>query len=336
MKPYNELTLRGKARRLRVLAWNTLKHYELDVRKLRLISNDQNGIFRIDTSDGQKYILRVAMPDAGHSLAEIQSEKMWLNHLKNLTGINAPQPIKAKNGKWIVTETAPGVPQPRHCSIFTWVPGVDLGERRTPENWRAFGELSALMHEAARDFTPTADFSIPVYDTIFMFAEDNVLFNPENRHAYKDGEADLIRQALERIEREISDIHQTQSDKIRVTHGDLHHWNVRTARGKVSPIDFEDIMWAHPIQDIGVSLYYNRLDDNYDALLTAFKAGYESVTSWIENYPGQLEVHILARRLHLLNFIFAATEFDISQFPKFLPAVMQRIAWVQEHVWDKI
>ncbi|MEO0597394.1 MAG: hypothetical protein AAF126_14900, partial [Chloroflexota bacterium] len=92
----------------------------------------------------------------------------------------------------------------------------------------------------------------------------------------------------------------------------------------------------HPIQDIGVSLYYNRLDDNYDALLTAFKAGYESVTPWIESYPRQLEVHILARRLHLLNFIFAATEFDISQFPKFLPAVMQRIAWVQEHVWDKI
>jgi len=50
MKPYSTLTVRGQARRLRALALNALTHYALDVTCLRLVSNDLNGIFRIDSS----------------------------------------------------------------------------------------------------------------------------------------------------------------------------------------------------------------------------------------------------------------------------------------------
>ena len=50
MKPYRNLTERGQARRLRPLAWNALQQYDLDVARLRLVTNDMNGIFRLDTS----------------------------------------------------------------------------------------------------------------------------------------------------------------------------------------------------------------------------------------------------------------------------------------------
>ena len=63
MKPYRTLTERGQARRLQPLAWNALQQYDLDVARLRLVTNDLNGIFRLDTSRGEKYILRVTLPE---------------------------------------------------------------------------------------------------------------------------------------------------------------------------------------------------------------------------------------------------------------------------------
>ena len=74
MKPYSSLTVRGQAHRLRQLALNALTHYELDVARLRLIINDMNGIFRIDTRDGYKYILRVTRPEGGHNLDHVAAE----------------------------------------------------------------------------------------------------------------------------------------------------------------------------------------------------------------------------------------------------------------------
>jgi hypothetical protein len=51
MKPYSALSEQSQARRLRPLALNALKSYDLDVAHLRLVSNDFNGIFRVDTTE---------------------------------------------------------------------------------------------------------------------------------------------------------------------------------------------------------------------------------------------------------------------------------------------
>ena len=50
---------------------------------------------------------------------------------------------------------------------------------------------------------------------------------------------------------------------MRILHNDLHQWNVRIYRGRLSPIDFEDLMWGWPVQDIATTLYYH-LDNGYD------------------------------------------------------------------------
>ena len=52
MTEYHDLTVRGRARRLCRLVDAALAHYDLDVVRVRLITNDTNGIFRVDTSHG--------------------------------------------------------------------------------------------------------------------------------------------------------------------------------------------------------------------------------------------------------------------------------------------
>ena len=74
MKDFYELTNRGRALRLRKMALQALERYDLELRRVRLLTNDMNGIFRVDTADGQKCIVRVTMPEGGHALEEIRSE----------------------------------------------------------------------------------------------------------------------------------------------------------------------------------------------------------------------------------------------------------------------
>jgi Ser/Thr protein kinase RdoA (MazF antagonist) len=112
MKPYSALTELGQARRLRPLALNALKPYNLEVRCLRLLTNDINGIFRVDTTDSQKFILRVTLPEGGHNLDHVAAEMDWLAALARDTTLSVPRPLPARDGRLVVEAAAPGVPQP--------------------------------------------------------------------------------------------------------------------------------------------------------------------------------------------------------------------------------
>ena len=78
MKSFRNLTELGQARRLRPLAWNALQQYDLEVARLHLVTNDLNCIFRIDTTQGEKYILRVTLPEGGHTRDHVAAEMDWL------------------------------------------------------------------------------------------------------------------------------------------------------------------------------------------------------------------------------------------------------------------
>lgn len=332
MKDYYQLTQMGKARRLRQLAIQALSAYDLDVLRVRLITNEQNGIFRVDTRDKQKYILRVVIPDAGHTVDEINSEMMFLNVLKD-SDITALMPLITKSGDWVSTAQVEGVPQARHCNVFTWVNGVDLADKRSPEIWFSFGALSAQLHQFSQSFTPPTSFTLPTFDTPFPYKEDSVLFADAHREHFSDEAYDLLHLAFDKIQTDIDSLFKDTSG-LRVIHGDLHQWNVRITRGQLSPIDFEDLLWGYPIQDIAITLYYNRYDDQYEVLLDQFRRGYETISPFPEVYDGQLETHMLSRRIGLLNYVFNAEEEDIRDFPNFIPLTAERIHYVKNRFWN--
>ncbi len=330
MKDYAELTERGKGRRLRNLVYKALQNYEIEVRKIRLVTNEFNGIFRLDTVEGQKYVMRIAAPGNGHPYEHIQSEMEFLNFLRHSESINSPTPVKTKSGEWVTTVSDDFVPESRHCVIFSWLSGVDLEKRISPQNWRRFGKLSAQLHQLSASFEPPSDFSIYSFDKIYPFEGDLVLLSPENRSLYTAEEYELLKMAVTGIHVEIDEWHRDKS-AICVTHGDLHQWNVQIARGKLSIIDFEDIMWAHPIQDIGTTFYHTRMLQNFEPLLTAFKEGYETICPFPGTYEGQIEVHVLARQLCILNDVILYR--GIQNFPHLIPRTIDRIRYMKEHIW---
>ena len=303
MRDFNQLTNRGRALRLRKMALTALERYDLDVARVRLITNDMNGIFRVDTAGGEKHILRIGVPgDGGHSLETIRSEMMWLAALRRETGLSVPRPLATRDGALVSTVEVSGVPEPRHCVVFSWVKGMDLADRPTRENWIKLGEFASRLHDHGTAFQPPEGFSINRYDKVFPFQEPVVIFDDAYRHILPPTRREVFQQVVDRVQA-VLDRLNANSGGMGVIHGDLHHWNAKVYRGQISALDFEDLMWGYPVQDIAVTLYYMQWHDDYLALRDAFKQGYTSRRTWPEQQPGEIDTFIAGRVLVLANYI---------------------------------
>ena len=79
MKPYEKLTWRGRLRRLRLLALDALQAYDLDVDQVALLATDTNVLYRVTTTAGERFALRLANPrwrDREAAAAEV-AEYPW-------------------------------------------------------------------------------------------------------------------------------------------------------------------------------------------------------------------------------------------------------------------
>lgn len=300
MKNYYDLTNRGRARRLRQLAIAALADYDLDVKSVRLITNAFNGIFRVDAEDGHKYVLRVCRPDeTENGLLQLRSEMIWLAALRRDTDLQVPEPLVTRRGEYVSTTQVDCVPEARHCVIFSWLPGRDLDEQLNIEALEQFGALVARLHRHAAEWTPPAAFSIRRYDTPFPF-ELPILFDDAHRAMLPLARRELFASTVERVQAAINHL-QASGAPMRVLHGDLHRWNAKFYRGRVSPFDFQEILWGWPVQDIAITLYYFHGEAEYPAWRAAFQRGYERLAAWPEAYPGEIDLFIAARGLMLAN-----------------------------------
>jgi Ser/Thr protein kinase RdoA (MazF antagonist) len=327
MKDFYQLTYRGRALRLRRMAMVALQHYDLDVKRVRLLSNDLNGIFRVDLKSGKKLVLRVCLPepDSGHSLPEIRSEMMWLDALSRDTDLGVPTPLANHDGALVTTVEAEGVPQARHCVVFGWIPGPDLADRLTLENVEKLGALSAQLHAHAATFSPPPEFSIKTADSVFPFGDEAVLFDEAYRDLMPPQRRELFRRAAKRAEAALGALYADRRG-LRVLHYDLHHWNVKVFRGRLYALDFEDLMWGFPVQGIAITFYYWQDYPQFGELREAFRRGYTQHAGWPEHVPGEIDTFIAARGLDLANFVLGDPSPEWRQnAPAFLERTESRL-----------
>jgi Ser/Thr protein kinase RdoA (MazF antagonist) len=326
MKPFHELSNRGQALRLRRMVLAALEDYDLEVDRVRLITNDMNGIFRVDTKRGRRYVLRVSIPgDAGHTLSQIRSEMAWLAALARDTDLGVPYPQPARDGSLVTTAQVPGVPEPRHCAVFGWLPGPNLADRLSVENVAKLGELAARLHAHAETFVPPDGFSIPTTDSVFPFREPVVLSNPEHEDLFSAARREVYEEGIRRIQGAIDALYGT-GERPRVLHYDLHQWNVKVYHGKLYPFDFEDLIWGFPAQDIAITFYYFQDHDDYPALCEAFRSGYTRHQEWPERYPGEIDTYVAGRGVELVNFVLQDPDVRYRQMaPRFVERMEGRL-----------
>jgi Ser/Thr protein kinase RdoA (MazF antagonist) len=129
-----------------------------------------------------------------------------------------------------------------------------------------------------------------------------VLFDAEYLDYFPPQRRNLFQTAIGRVTDALASLYQDRRG-LRVLHYDLHQWNVKVYRGKLSPFDCEDLIWGYPVQDIAITFYYLQGYEQAQDFREAFRRGYTQYCDWPEHTPGQIDTFIAGRGLELANFV---------------------------------
>lgn len=321
MRPFDELTDEGRLRRLREVATEALERYELVAGSVRRVAIDTNTIYRVDTTDRRRFALRVGAPPTD-SVVDTSVEIAWLLALTEDDTITTPRVHPNRQGDYVTIVDHPGVPEPRRCVLFDWLPGTPIGSGADLDDYRRLGQLSARLHDHGEHWTPPPDSSPLLWDRVFYYPEPIVLYDEAHKDLMTPGRTGIVRTVESKAAAELDRIAATAPRSI--CHGDLHPWNVMRYRGRLAVFDFEDAMVAAPVQDIAITLFYNRTRPDYGELRDAFQRGYTSLRPWPVEWDGQLELLMAARTVMFINYVIR-----LGLDPgSYIPMAVERIARV--------
>jgi Ser/Thr protein kinase RdoA (MazF antagonist) len=165
---------------------------------------------------------------------------------------------------------------------------------------------------------PYADESFPNTEPVVLFDDSpDAPLTLEQRTVYHE--------AYQRVVEEVERLIRSRLP-LYVIHNDLHMWNVKVAGDRLYALDFEDMMWGYPIQDIATTMYYFRWREDFTSMLAAFRSGYESVQAWPESHSGQLDTFIMGRVLLLANYVAVSEDSEDRAFaPEYIERVTHRL-----------
>jgi Ser/Thr protein kinase RdoA (MazF antagonist) len=276
-----------------------LGQYDVEPTGLSLVGGFTNVIFRVDTTCGP-YALRVDFHQ-DHSDTDVDIELAWLDAIARDTALDVCRFVRSSNGRPYVYASADGVPGSRRCVLFEWVRGRPLGDDPTESGYQRLGRVSAGLHIHGEDFAPPHE---PLtWDRVFYWPEEIdpvVIYKQEMAHHFTGGRMQVLDSTIEVV---LEAFAKLDSSEAQMIHGDLHPDNVHTYRSRLIAFDFEDVTCGHRVQDVAITLFYERNHPGYADLRNAFEEGYRSVATWPVGYDGQLEQFMAARTVMFINYV---------------------------------
>lgn len=308
---YEDRSVRGQVALLRPTAWEALRQYPIEVSSLRLLNHGFNTTFRVDTTDGRRFALRLHV-NSRRTDAFIGAEMAWLAALSAETDLWVPTPQRTRDGALLAHVDCSPLGRRVPAALFSWLPGSDLGDEATPDQMRAVGRAAATLHAHGELWRPPPGTELPAIDKVLMDIEyildadhpllsttDHVLLDDVFAHLqghYDTMFAGVARQPL---------------------HADLHIWNLRWCRGRLSVLDFDDSGIGVPVQDLAICAYYLRDDAAQEAALLE---GYQQLRPLPPFTTEQYEALVAGRNLVLLNDVISTTNAEfLEMLPRYVP-----------------
>jgi Ser/Thr protein kinase RdoA (MazF antagonist) len=336
MQAFETLSLRGQLGRLRRLAVEALATYEIRSARLVPMGHMENTIFRVETPDGERYVLRIHRTTGSpfhppRSADEVRSEMAWITAVRHETGLAVPEPVPTAEGAPLTIIEVEGMPAPRACVLFRWQPGRFLDAGLTPSHLERVGEFTARLHAHALRFTPPVNFSRwrigDVSGDVAVYVAREV---GEQCGQEAASLVEVVMDLVRRAERELG----TASDVFGLIHSDLHQENYLFHRGGVRAIDFDDCGWGHFVYDLAVTLSELQHLPDSAALRAGLLRGYRAVRPLPAEYERYVDVFSALRVLKLtLWFLeqrghpaFAGWEADVREGLEDLGKLADRLA----------
>ena len=284
------------------MASGSLSEYDIEVANLSLLTVETNTYFKVVAKDGRKYALRI-YSDEETTFRENRAELFWLEALMRDTDIRITCPVARTDGEYLSIVNRTGLPAGRRCVLFEWVPGTVLEKRLSPDKYRELGRIMAVLHNHAEQLKVPAHIRPKRWDKVFYYPDEPVIiFDSRHEKLFDKTRRRILEKAIVQCTKHLDLLYGGDLAPILV-HGDLHYANVHVYRGRLYIIDFEDIMFGQPVQDIAVTLYYGRDRVDYSELRAAFEEGYVSKRPWPVMASELIESQMAARAIMFVNYV---------------------------------
>ena len=301
MKPFEELTRRGRVRRYRQLAQAALAEYGISDARLMFIRDAGNVTFRVDPLDqtpfkdeNERYyrnhcVLRIHEPS--YQTAEaITSELAWLGALCSDTHLAVPEPARTLDGELSVEVQISGVPERRRCSLLRWMKGRMLTKGLRPRHFRGTGRLMAGLHQHAVHWQLPEGFTRPRYDWEGLFGDNDFVkvpsgevwtsIPPEYYPAFE-----LVTTQVQQVMDEFGQ----GTEAFGLIHADIGVGsNILFEGGEARAIDFDDCAFGYWMFDVGVALSDVYSEEAFPKFRDALLEGYTETRS----LPEEQWVHV--------------------------------------------
>lgn len=296
----DQARIAAEAARILPLARGVLARYPYGVARVEHLATHSNILYRVVTGDGRQMVLRVGQPGS-HSTHNVEYEVAWLIALRRDTDLDVVEPLPTVRGDLVVHVMDTELEVSRPCVLFSWVPGTPLTDGAGPYGYRQLGRASAALLAHGRAWRPDRLEGMRRWDRVFYYPNEPIVLE-EHRYAdlFPTDRLAVIRRAGLEAVKAIEGLWRSRPPQ--VVHGDLHEWNVHLTSGRLHVFDFEDVMLAHPAQDVSISLYSTRLSHSPEPARTAFRQGFEEIGSWPVEDDAQLDGLHAARQIMLMNY----------------------------------
>lgn len=275
-----------------------------------LINLSENHTFRIDASEGRRWILRVHR--AGYnSKAEIESELEWMAALRADARIFTPRPIAAIDGDFVqVLEDGTG---PRFAVLFEF----ETGQEPHPDDdllvsFEQLGALAAQCHAHVQTFSPSTGFKRMSWTAATILHADGLW--GDWRQA--PGITPSVQKTLSTLcESLIEDLkaYGESADRFGLIHADMRLANLLIDNAQVKLIDFDDCGFGWFGYDFAAAISFMETLEKVPDLMAAWLRGYRQVRAFSAHDEARLHTMIMLRRMALLAWIGSHIETELAQ-----------------------
>ncbi|MCM3127131.1 MULTISPECIES: phosphotransferase [unclassified Paenibacillus] len=220
-----------------------LNAYEMDRPEPTFLRHNENRTYRVQDSDGNRYLLRIHEPfvqemkGLQHTEAGILAELDMLEQWGHWSQDEVQMPVRNKSGQLVTTLEIDGHRQ--NASLLTWMEGRDLSKEDTQdaEVAKKLGTHLSELHSFFRKYNPSGMESRPSQGKVYNERMAQVIYSGISQGLFKPADAAIIEDTLRLVNSRLSD--EGGNDGPDLIHGDICLGNViLTVNGDVRFIDF--------------------------------------------------------------------------------------------------
>lgn len=314
MQSFDDLSPDQQLERLSALARNALALYELPAEAdVSLVNFSENVTFRVNApSTDRKWALRVHREDY-HTRNGIGCELAWMKALREEAGVPTPTVVPGRDGELIQDAEADGVPRPRHCVLFDWLPGTEpdeSGDLIGP--FEELGEISAEIHRHSKAWTLPANFERLIWDYDHMLGEEPYWGRWQDGMGLDAERVELFERLSAAIKRRLGAFGKDPS-RYGLVHADLRLANLLVDESGTRVIDFDDCGFSWYMYDCATALSFIEHRPDVPDLVAAWAKGYRKVLDLPEADEREIPTFIMLRRLLLVAWIGSHSATELAQ-----------------------